>query len=90
MPIILCYDVESKEPEFKKALLDMGYRDRIAGKKCKTIYFPNATVYHASKTPTQARTDSQAICSQLQVKLQRCISTHLDPGNFAAICGEEG
>ena len=89
MPIILCYDVSDKEPEFRAALLELGYRAQIAGKRCKFIYFPKGTLYHASKTPTQARTDSQTICTRLQIKLQRCISTHLDPGNFAAVCGEE-
>lgn len=86
MAIIITYDIPSKHREFKEKMFALGYRDSIPGKKCKTIYFPNTTLYHDNKTPADAIADAQIICSDLGIKLERCVSTIW--GTWNAMCGE--
>lgn len=46
MSTIITYDIPTKHVEFKKLMLELGYKDRIPGKDCEVIYFPNTTLYH--------------------------------------------
>ena len=91
MAILITYDVPSKHTELKKTLFSMGYVETIPYKdesgKVKTIYLPNTTVYHASKTAQQGRDDLETVCSNLNIKLERLIATQWGP-NWAAIYGE--
>lgn len=86
MAIIITYDIPSKHVDFKKAMFLKGYKEQISGVNCKTIIFPNTTLYHASKTAGQAREDAKAVSKQLSVDLERCIATIWD--DWAAICGD--
>jgi len=87
MAIIVTYDIPTKHPEFKKAMFTLGYKDQIPGtKNCKIIYFPNTTLYHATKTAVQAREEVQAQCKKLNVNLERFVATIWD--DWAVICGE--
>jgi hypothetical protein len=91
MPTLVTYDITSKHREVKETLKSdkYGYKDQIQGEKnCKIIYFPNTTLYHATKTPLQAREEVQAVCKALGVTLERCVATPWGPG-WAAICGED-
>jgi len=86
MAIIITYDVPSKHMELKEALLNKGYQDQIPGKTCKTIYFPNTTLYHSSKSASAAREEVKAECKTLNITLDRCVATKWD--DWSAICGE--
>lgn len=86
MAIIITYDIPSKHREFKEKMFALGYRDSIPGKKCKTIYFPNTTLYHPSKSAKTARDEALAIAKNLNIALERCVSTIWDA--WAAVCGE--
>lgn len=91
MAIIVTYDVPDKHRELKKALFALEYKDRIPYKDDKgverTIFLPNTTVYHTSKTAEQGREDVKSICTNLGVKLERCVATQWGP-QWAAIYGE--
>jgi len=66
MAIIVTYDIPSKHREFKERMFELEYKDRIPGiKNCKTIHFPNTTLYHASKSAETAGNDAQAITRTL-------------------------
>lgn len=86
MAVIITYDIPSKHVEFKKAMFQLGYKDQIPNNQCTTIYFPNTTLYHATKDAVAARDEAQRVCISLGVKLERCISTVWE--NWAALCGE--
>ena len=86
MSTIITYDIPTKHVEFKKLMLELGYKDRIPGKDCEVIYFPNTTLYHQIKNGETARKDARAVCKQLNVELERCIATQWT--EWAAICGE--
>ena len=87
MAIIVTYDIPSKHVEFKKQMFQLGYKDQIPGEKCKIIYFPNTTLYHATKSAEEARDDAQSVTTNLRVSLERCIATQWGP-NWAVLCGE--
>lgn len=87
MAVIITYDIPYKHREFKEKMFDLGYKDKIPGTKCKTIYFPNTTLYHPTKTAEEARDDAQKVCNNIGVKLERCVATQWGP-NWAAMCGE--
>lgn len=87
MAIIVTYDVPQRHTELKEALLKAGYRDKISGTNCKTIYFPNTTLFHHQKTAEVAREDVKAECRKLGIDLDRCVATQWGP-NWAAVCGE--
>lgn len=87
MAIIITYDIPSKHREFKEKMFELGYKDRIPGiKNCKTIYFPNTTLYHASKSAETAREEARTIVQVLDITLERCVSTIWN--DWAAVCGE--
>lgn len=86
MAIIITYDIPSKHREFKEKMFALGYRDRIQNYDCGILYFPNTTLYHDNKTSVEARTDAQIICSDLGIKLERCVSSIW--GTWNAVCGE--
>ncbi len=88
MASIITYDVSSGHTELKAALKKIGYKDEIPGVKCKTIYFPNTTLFHSSKTPSTALEDMQGVSKNLGIELERCVATVWDNLNRAAICGE--
>lgn len=87
MAIIITYDISNHHSEFKELMFDLGYTDKISGKKCKTIYFPNTSLYHSTKTSIEARADAQAKCVELKTPLVRFISTQWGE-DWSAICGE--
>ncbi len=87
MAVIVTYDVPSKHTELKDTLKEQGYLDQIPGNKYKVIYFPNTTLYHETKTTSEALRDVQSVCKDLEIKLERCVSTLLS--NYIAICGED-
>lgn len=87
MASIITYDVPAKHREFKKALFELGYKDQIAGTTCKVIYFPNTTLYHATKRAIEAKDDVKAICKKIGISLERCIATKWE--DWSAICGED-
>lgn len=86
MAIIVTYDVPSKHKELKNALKQLGYKDQIQGNKCDVIYFPNTTLYHATKNASTAKSEVQSTCDSLEIKLERCVATTWD--HWSAICGE--
>jgi len=87
MAIIITYDIPSKHREFKEKMFGLGYKDRIPGiKNCETIYFPNTTLYHASKSAQTAREEAKTIAQVLGISLERCVSTIWS--DWAAVCGE--
>lgn len=86
MAIIITYDIPSKHREFKEKMFSLGYRDSIPGTTCKTIYFPNTTLYHPSKSAETARDEALAIAKNLNTVLERCVSTIWDA--WAVVCGE--
>lgn len=86
MSILITYDVPSKHTELKKALLERGYKDQISGTTCKTIYFPNTTLYHSAKNSSTALDDVKDECRKLSISLERCVATIWD--DWAAKCGE--
>lgn len=86
MAIIIAYDVPSKHTELKKALQKLGYKDQISDPKCKIIYFPNTTLYHASKTASTATSEVKAECKTLGISLERFVATRWD--GWSAVCGE--
>jgi hypothetical protein len=85
MASIVTYDIPSKHGEFKEMMFRLGYKDQIAGTNCKVIYFPNTTLYHATKIAETARDEAKSTAQELDVDLERCIATEWD--NWAAICG---
>jgi hypothetical protein len=88
MAIIITYDIPSKHVEFKKEMFQLGYKDQIPGTtNCKIIYFPNTTLYHATKEAGVARDEAKGICKKLDIELERCVATQWGP-NWAAVCGE--
>ncbi len=86
MAIIVTYDIDSKHTEFKQAMFKMGYKAQIPGNTCKVIYFPNTTLYHATKTAKAARDEAQSVAKSLSIELERCIATEWT--GWAVICGE--
>lgn len=91
MAIIVTYDVPTKHVELKKALFALGYTETIVNKDearaAQTIYLPNTTVYHKSKNATEGISDVKNACANLNLKLERCITTQLGP-DWMAIYGE--
>lgn len=86
MEMIITYDVHTKHSEVKSEMFKIGFKDRFLDSKNEYVYLPNTTLYHSSKTPTEARDTLRAICTKLDVKLLRCIATKLS--DWAAIYGE--
>jgi len=86
MAIVVTYDIPSKHVDFKKLMFQLGYKDQIAGTTCKVIYFPNTTLYHATKSAETARDEAVRTAERLGIDLERCIAT--DWENWTAICGE--
>jgi hypothetical protein len=86
MAIIITYDVPSKHVDLKAAMKKQGYVDQIPHDG-KSIYLPNTTLYHPTKKAEQAREDVKQACVQLNVKLERCVSTQSGP-DWSAIWGE--
>jgi hypothetical protein len=90
METIIAYDISDKHTEFKNEMKALGYQDKIPGvKNCKWIYLPNTTLYHPSKNPSTARDETQNICKNLKIKLERCFSTTWNRDYWGAICGEQ-
>ncbi|MCS3556935.1 MULTISPECIES: hypothetical protein [unclassified Sphingobacterium] len=87
MAIIITYDIPSKHPEFKEKMFLLGYKESIPNNNCGTLYFPNTTLYHATKTATSAKDDAQSIATQLGITLDRCISTQIGP-DWNGVCGK--
>lgn len=87
MAIIITYDIPSKHQEFKEMMFKPGYKDSIPGITiCKTIYFPNTTLYHESTSARNAVNDAESVCKQLGISLTRCVSTEWN--SWYAMCGE--
>ena len=86
MASIITYDIPSKHVDFKEMMYQLGYKDQIPGTNCKVIYFPNTTLYHATKNATTARDEAISAAKNLKVALERCIATEWV--NWSAICGE--
>ena len=86
MAIIITYDIPEKHRELKNAMFQLGYSDSTKDDDNRTIYLPNTTLYHSSKTALEAREDALAQCNKLGVDLERCISTNWD--GWAGILGE--
>lgn len=87
MAIIITYDIPDRHVEFKNQMLQNNYKDRIRGTDCETIYFPNTTLYHVTKTPIEARDEAKGICRRLNIRLIRCVITPWGP-NPTGVCGE--
>lgn len=79
MPIIVTYDVPKEHTPLKQSLFKLGYSDKIVHVDEKGvnryIYLPNTTLYHPTKTAEQARIDVQTACKNLNIELERCVST---------------
>ncbi|PKK36811.1 hypothetical protein BWI96_10600 [Siphonobacter sp. SORGH_AS_0500] len=86
MAIIVTYDITSKHVEFKKEMIKRGYAPTFVDHQNKTVYLPNTTLYHASRTPAQARDEVMNVAKIVVTELERCIST--ESSNWAAIYGE--
>ncbi len=87
MAIVITYDINAKHVKFKKAMFQLGYKDKIPDTNCDIIYFPNTTLYHTSKTSETAREEARTVCKNLSIQLERCIATQWGP-QWAVICGE--
>ena len=86
MATIVTYDIPVQHWEFKKMMIQLGYKDQIAGTSCKVIYFPNTTLYHPNKSAATARDDAKDIAKRLGINLERCVASKWE--GWAAICGE--
>jgi hypothetical protein len=86
MATIITYDLDGKHTEVKKAMYALGYSSSFKGTTGKIINLPNTTLYHATRLPADARKDLQNICTELKVKLERCIAFGID--GWAAIYGD--
>ena len=78
MAVIVTYDIATKHVELKKAMFQSGYIEKVAYER-RSIYLPNTTLYHQSKTANQAREDTKSVTTNLNVKLERCIATQWGP-----------
>lgn len=85
MAIIITYDIPMKHQEFKNAMFQLGYSDRTLDSLSRTVYLPNTTLIHNTKTCIQAREDAQTVCRRLNIDLERCVSTIW--AEWAAILG---
>lgn len=86
MPSIVTYDIPSRHRELKERMLGLGYKDSILDWNRQTVYLPNTTLYHESKTASQVRDDVQQECIKLSINLERCISSQFGP-DWAGIYG---
>jgi hypothetical protein len=85
MLTICTYDIPQKHVLVKQELFSLGYSDKFVSQN-KYVYLPNTTVYHATKTTTQTRSDVQSACYKHGVNLERCIAVRSE--DWAAIFGE--
>lgn len=68
----MCYDASDKNAEVKKALKDLEYLDWWRKASTNThITFPDTTVWHNSKTVTAAVKDTEGICENLEIVLEK-------------------
>jgi len=86
METLLTYDISSRHVEFKTAMLNMGYRDRLILSN-GTMYFPNTTWYHPTKLVATIIEDCKSVCNNLSIRLIRCVATQWEP-NWEGILGE--
>jgi len=86
MASLVSYDISADHAELREILFMLGYKDRIPGKECEFIYFPDTTLYHASKTSLQVHRELEVMCRQLRIDLKRCVVTAWE--DWAASCGE--
>ncbi|AZI22528.1 hypothetical protein EIH07_05450 [Chryseobacterium taklimakanense] len=87
METIITYGISDKHADFKKEMKLLGYQDKVREVKCTWIYLPNATLYHPSKSPIIVRDEAQKICTDLNIKLEKCFSTTWNKDYWAAVCG---
>jgi len=79
--IVLCYDINSKHNQVKDSLKELGYSDRWKKISTNVTYdMPNTTVWHPTKTVSQATADIRRVCNNLGVVLER---------SFSALTGSE-
>lgn len=68
-------DIKSKHTEVKQRLEKLGYSDFFSFKNETRIYFlPNTTFWHYKKSSNQAMFDLQAICTELNINLEKAIT----------------
>jgi hypothetical protein len=85
MAIIISYDIPSRHLEFKEAMFEKGFTDKIVHQG-KYIYLPNTTLYHETYTAKEGRDMTESILYQMNVTLERFIATRWT--DWAAIWGE--
>lgn len=90
MAIIVTYDLANKHRELKQSLFQKGYTETIkhtdSNGVFRTIYLPNTTLHHSSKTASEAVADVQNAAKLVGTELERCISTIWD--NWHALYGK--
>lgn len=86
MKTIITYDITDKHFEFKSEMFKLGYVDRFVNSG-RTVYLPNTTLIHKSKSAVQCKDDAKSVSIKLKVKLERCISSQFGP-DWAGIFGE--
>lgn len=73
--VLISYDIKSKHNEVRQKLEDLGYADSFNFKNETITYnLPNTTFWHHNKSSNQAMLDLKAICSQLNINLEKAIT----------------
>lgn len=71
--VLISYDVNTKNPEVKAALLRLNYYEAF-NQGGKNYNLPNTTLFHQSKTSDQAMADMKKVCRDLNVTLEKAVS----------------
>lgn len=79
MAIIITYDIPDKHREFKEKMAILGYTSTFKDSTNRIVYLPNTTLYHSTKTASEALGDVQTTAAALKQQLERCIGTQLGP-----------
>jgi hypothetical protein len=80
MAVLLTYDVDSKHVEVKNRLIsNYGYAKTLRGarlndNRAAETDLPNTTVYHASKTASEATSDIINVTAALGVVLEKYVA----------------
>lgn len=82
MAIIVSYDVgENKTLQFKQEMKKLGYDDSFLNSSTnETTKLPNTTLYHHTKTPSEAITDLKAVGKTVGATVDKAVSIAFGSG----------
>lgn len=95
MGILLNYDLDDKHTAVKTAMYDKEYQnyfeyyETVESKRVKnTIYLPNTTLYHSTKSTVEGRDELRTIAKAKGAKVDHLLVTVFNPSSgWAAITG---